>query len=394
MVTNLFKKSIEDITEEDLQVLIENSISESKHIEYKSDLRVNSESEKKEFLADISSFANASGGLILYGITEENGIPKEIKGIDLENIDKEIVRLEQIITSGIEPRMTGINFHSVKLHNFKYVLMIHIPKSWISPHRVKYDNKFYRRSTRGKYPMDIEELRIAFSFTRDIADRIRNFRIERISKILSGETPVPFIDSAKIVIHIIPVVSFNPHQLYDLKVIDSNPYMLKPVNSASLGSRKRWNFDGLLSFSTYPGYEDRACSYVQLYKNGIIEAVEGYMLDPKRRQDNLLKIHPIYEKVLIESVREYLKIQRTLNVDLPIFIYLSLLKVKGYSISYDLFLRSDFIDRENLFIPEVIIENYDVDISLALKPCFDFVWNACGEPQSFNYDENGNFKFS
>lgn len=81
----------QDITENDLQILKENSILEGKTIEYKQSLPGNSDSERKEFLADVSSFANASGGDLIYGIVEdkETGIPQDIIGIDIENVDEE-----------------------------------------------------------------------------------------------------------------------------------------------------------------------------------------------------------------------------------------------------------------------------------------------------------------
>lgn len=67
----MIQKNIDEITEEDLQALIDNSVLESKSIEYKQSLPGNSDSEKKEFLADVSSFANASGGDLIYGIIED-----------------------------------------------------------------------------------------------------------------------------------------------------------------------------------------------------------------------------------------------------------------------------------------------------------------------------------
>ncbi len=59
--------------EEDLQALVDNSVLECKTIEYKQALPSNSESGKKEFLADVSSFANASGGDLIYGVSESKG---------------------------------------------------------------------------------------------------------------------------------------------------------------------------------------------------------------------------------------------------------------------------------------------------------------------------------
>ncbi len=55
----MIPNEIDQITEDDLHALIENSISEGKTIEYKQELPNNSDSAKKEFLADVSSFANA-----------------------------------------------------------------------------------------------------------------------------------------------------------------------------------------------------------------------------------------------------------------------------------------------------------------------------------------------
>jgi predicted HTH transcriptional regulator len=64
-----------------IKSLFENKIIESRMIEYKKKLPGNSDGDKKEFLADISSFANSVGGTIFYGIKEKAGIPSEPIGI-------------------------------------------------------------------------------------------------------------------------------------------------------------------------------------------------------------------------------------------------------------------------------------------------------------------------
>jgi hypothetical protein len=52
------KKEIEVLTEATILSLKENEVAENKHLEYKSTLPGNNREDKKEFLADISSFAN------------------------------------------------------------------------------------------------------------------------------------------------------------------------------------------------------------------------------------------------------------------------------------------------------------------------------------------------
>ncbi len=88
-------KRIEDITGDDLQSLVDDVFSEWKFIEYKQTLPGCTESDKKEVLADISSFANASDGNIVYGIKEANDKPVEVCGCETSDPGAAILRLEE-----------------------------------------------------------------------------------------------------------------------------------------------------------------------------------------------------------------------------------------------------------------------------------------------------------
>jgi len=383
-------KNIEKITEEDLQGLVDNTVVERKTLEYKQALPGNTDADKKEFLADVSSFANASGGDLVYGITEDKktGIPKSLDGLDVDNPDQEILRLENMIRGGIEPRIPSVITEPIKLSNSKFALIIRVPKSWVSPHRVILGghDKFYSRSSNGKYPLDVGELRVAFNLSETTTERIRNFRLDRISKIFANETPVPFYDNAKIVLHLIPIISFNPAQNYDIREIASNPTRMPPIYSD--GGNSRYNLDGFLTHCD--DRERKSYSYVQLFRNGIIEAVEGLLLEPCEGQLTIPSI--AYEQELIKSFTVYLSLFKTLNVELPIFVFLTLLDVRGYSmgISSSYRIRKQYkIDIKNLLLPEVIIESYDVSAKDVLRPCFDSIWNACGFPRSLNYNDEG-----
>ncbi len=181
----MIAKNVDQITEEDLQGLIDNSVLQGKTIEYKQSLARNSESDRKKFLADISSFANANGGDLIYGIIEDRktGIPKVLRGLTIENVDQEISRLDSMIRDGIDPRIIGVTIKAVGLSNSRKALIIRIPKSWISPHRVTFKgyDKFYSRSANGKYPLDVGELRVAFTLSEAVTERIRRFREDRLT---------------------------------------------------------------------------------------------------------------------------------------------------------------------------------------------------------------------
>jgi hypothetical protein len=382
----LIPKDLEKIQEQDLQELVSNSVLEHKTLEYKLTLPGNTNSEKKEFLADISSFANAAGGDLVYGVLQdsETGFPKELRGLDVQNIDQEILRLDSMIRSGINPRIPTIRTQPISLSNSKTVVIVRVQKSWISPHRVTLQDhdKFYSRSTNGKYALDVTELRIAFNLSGTSAERIRSFRQDRISRIFANETPVPFKEGAKIILHLIPITAFDPSQQLDVQEIASHQQKLMPMIWSS--GKYRYNLDGFLTYSA--GNSARTHSYVQMFRNGIIEAVEGTLLE----EDQIIPASS-YEEELIKSVPGYLSVLKALNVALPVFISLTLVGVEGYSMGVDRFRRfeSTPIDREVLILPEVMIETYECKIDEVLRPIFDSIWNACGYPKSLNYDKEG-----
>jgi len=77
-------------------------------------------------------------------------------------------------------------------------------------------------------------------------------------------------------------------------------------------------------------------------------------------------------------------------------MFISLLNVKGYILAvgkYDRFYdRSFILQRDDLLLPELIIEDYPEDVSSILKPLFDSLWNAFGWQRSLHYDEEGKWK--
>src|SRR3972149_8731455 len=113
---SLFHKSIESIDELALNSLVSEKIAESRLIEYKrieGKLDLSSErqeskpfSPKVEFLLDVCQFANAEGGDLIYGIEQDrNGAASKITGFVEDNPDQLERRINDIILSGIKPRI-------------------------------------------------------------------------------------------------------------------------------------------------------------------------------------------------------------------------------------------------------------------------------------------------
>lgn len=388
----MINKHLDKIELKDFEQLLSNAVSEGKTIEYKQQLPTNADADRKEFLADISSFANVSGGDLIFGITEEKGSPKNIGGVEAENLDEEIRKYENIIRDGIEPRIIFAT-RAVNVSGKKFVFLFRVNRSWIGPHRVIYKghDKFYSRTSAGKYPLDTNELRNAFNLSQTLIERISKFKTERIVQIVSDNLPLPFCDGGKIVLHLIPLESFSPGYNIDLNPIISNPEKLMPIYHS--GYSYRINLEGNLSYSG--GRNNKSHSYVQLYRNWIIEAVEGGMLRADKEPEEARKTIPsvAYERELLESVKGYLNVLKELGVNMPIVVFLTLIGVKDYKMGLDTMRFDDSyrIDRDILQLPETIIESYDTRPEDILRPMFNLVWNACGLKESLNFDKAGNW---
>lgn len=150
----IFDKPLSNVDEDDLLALISNRTEERKTLDYKLQLPTSSDKDKKDFLADVSSFANTGGGYLIYGMVEENGVAAHLPGLEGIDPDGEILRLEQMIREGIAPRLT-ITTKPLQLRSGNFALIIHIPQSYNSPHMVTYQgaSRFYARQSNGKYQL-------------------------------------------------------------------------------------------------------------------------------------------------------------------------------------------------------------------------------------------------
>ncbi len=110
-----FAKPLHEITENDLQRLIDDQVVENRQLEYKRELPGTRNEDKKQFVRDVVSFANSAGGHIIYGIAESNGGPTQFTPISEDEIDEAKLRLENIIRTSIEPTIQGLKIDSVKL---------------------------------------------------------------------------------------------------------------------------------------------------------------------------------------------------------------------------------------------------------------------------------------
>jgi len=378
----MIDKKLDSIEEEDLQTLIANEVVEKKSLEYKSEFAIGPDKERKEFLADISSMANTIGGDIIFGIKEGmNNKPIELSGLKISNIDAEILKLENLIRDGVKPRIPRIESRAFKLKNKNFVLIVRVPKSLSSPHRVtfKAHDKFYSRSTNGKYPMDVDELRRAFLEVNSLLKEIEEFKENRIFKIYTSKTPFPLTSRTKIIMHVIPVSTFKMQAPFDLNIVRNNTVSMKPIGSG--GWDTQYNINGVLTHSN----DD---AYCQFFKNGVFEFVSTRFFKDKIHDKTYIPSKIVADQI-VSTLNQLKNLMSILDYSYPIYIFITLVGISDYwlaTASQWWMQPIPHLD-DILYLAESSIENikeFELPSSEILKPTFDSLFRAYGYPNSDN----------
>ena len=152
-------------TKADLEALHTGNVKESLQLEYKSSPAVDKKDNNKkvEMARDVSAFANADGGQIVYGMTEEDHEPA---GLD-QGIDPRVypeIWFEQVLQQHITPNLSGLRIHHVPLQNGNVAVVITIPAGTGDPHQTS-DNRYYRRHNFNRLAMEHYEVRDSFRRT-------------------------------------------------------------------------------------------------------------------------------------------------------------------------------------------------------------------------------------
>jgi hypothetical protein len=252
----------------------------------------------------------------------------------------------------------------------------------------KGDSRFYSRNNAGKYPLDVTEIRSAFALSESLPEKVRRFRDERVARIVADETPAVLDGKARTILHILPVVSLDPVFRIDLK--GSDTFRLCPIGAS--GWNSHYNFDGFLTFNSRPNTPTG--SYVQVFRNGAIEAVECYLLSQHNPGGLGLIPNVAFEEKIMDALKNYLHQEAAWGIEPPYFVMLSLVGVKNYIISTQAswFEGLHPIERDTLMLPDILVDNKQRDITVLMHPVFDALWQSSGLSQSFNYDQEGNWK--
>ena len=135
-------------------------------------------------------------------------------------------------------------------------------------------------------------------------------------------------------------------------------------------------------------------SYLQLFRNGVIETVNADTLAPYDGKLFLPSLKVLdFEQQVIRSIKDSLALYKSINMETPIYAFLTFLGIRGYILQSS---RVEWrrgpapqIDIDILSSNQLIIQDYSFNVEGELKPLFDIIWNAFGLEKSRNYDDLG-----
>lgn len=384
----LIGKSFDEINNATIDNLIAGGVGESISLEYKAELYGDREADKREFLKDISALANTQGGYLLIGIEEGAEATLCVTGRVFDS-DSTILRYENMLRTGLDPRHTSIRIKSID-HPAGKLLVFFVPRSVDRPHRVVSfnTNRFYARNSAGVYEPDTRELRNMFLSAGEYSARIRTFRAERLSYLRSEYPPLPIrFERGFMLAHIVPADFDEDAAIIDIQAVaKAEPTGFRPYDRPE--NSRRINFDGLIS----SGSDQRGASFTQLFRNGSVEIFASGLV---YQYDNTRSFFAnAFEKRVVARFLSYANSLRALGQTPPLFAVISLHGVNGALIScweQGRQQKTHPFDRDILQLPEVRLpdRNEDQAFAIAFKPAIDALWNAAGLPSSPNYSAAG-----
>ncbi len=383
----MIDKPLGSITAAELESLVKGQVVESKTLDYKADWYGGADADKKELLKDVTAFANTAGGDIVFGIAEADGIPQSpIAGLDKAKFDDEIRRMTEVLHHGLEPKTQFEFSDPIDTGDGKACLVLRVPESYLKPHRVVFrgqNGDFWFRHDRQRLTMDTDELRRQFTFAGAIEEKIRAFVSGRIAVIQSGHTPVKLENHYVFALHLIPLQSFTTRT--QINIADPElPRFLIPLGAR--GCNWRLNLDGLLTFSGDGTRPQR--TYLQLYRNGVIEAVSGDFGGV--REDGIKFVSPQYFiQYMVKQLRFYLDGLSKAGVESRIWMFVTILNAEGAPMPTRNFDPSFIIDRSRLDLPEVLIDDYRTPTKTLVRPIFDMLWQSAGYERCPYYLDDG-----
>ena len=396
-----FGKPPSEINAADIRRLVDEAQPESRILEFKE--ATYPRDKRDDFLADVSAFANTAGGFLVIGVKCDKGVPVDAPGIPVEAVDGAWLQMLNWMRDCLDPRLDGVLRQDVEIGNGKRVLVFGIAKSWNQPHMIKSSGRFYVRTNAGNEPCDCGQIRSLVLQGSDVLRRIREWRAERISSILSGHGPesLDAMDEGKgaapiVSLHLAPLDSFSGDAAVDFAA--TRPERLSPM-AWNGGNGDRYCFEGMLwdSLETVRPGERRCVGYTLLFRDGRIESASTAVIramDVSGVGSRLLYGYRL-ENCVLTFLGEAMSFCRKIGLAAPLVVTVEILRAKEYAVissPEEIHHTVRPIGRDVLALPETVVRDLSESPAAFMRPVFDALWNSSGWSGSPNFNVDGTWR--
>lgn len=397
MATRIALIKVGQVTQADLQELVDDQVREGLRLEYKQELPGKGDDAMKEFLKDVTGLANAEGGDLLFGIEEGRddlrGVAVSITGLDPElGEDEQIRRLENSLANNVDPPIHGVRPVAIRLANGRWVLHLRVPRSLDIPHMVNRagHRQFWVRHSASAAPMTASEVRGAVLRSRDLQERVDRWRHQRVDHLEAGEGIGRWSSRGRLYVHVVPLAWEGR--------LDVATASFKQQLSVNLEHRylneMRLNFDGYVQSSI--GHDGSTAARVQWFADGRVEVAVSGLVTPSRLPDFLED--PLFDglladKWIVSAVEGAVRTLRALEVDYPLLVGVTVADVDGAWLHdakrVPRYRELPTFDRGRLPLPALLVTEDVANHWSFLKATLDHVWRAAGHQWSYSFDQQG-----
>lgn len=202
-------QQVVSMTEESFRAFLELAVPEGLYLDYKAGLVLDKDA-KREFLKDVTAFANAAGGHLIFGVKEPaEALSVEDRLVGLDDGDTLRQALECLASASVDPRIPGLQIVPIKFASGKSYLIIHVPPSLSRPHMVNFEKHrtFYVRHSESSFPMTTHEVREAVLTSASAVASARSFverRLAEVRQTIGDQQPAFFLQAMPLITPEIP----------------------------------------------------------------------------------------------------------------------------------------------------------------------------------------------
>ncbi len=223
----MIDRPLEAIAYADIEALVRADRSEGRTLDFKVALSNGDHKGTRDFLADVTAFANTDGGDIIVGVAEDgNGTAAAIVGIAREGLDEKLRGLEDQLRTLVDPRIPDFRTQLVDCPDGKVIIIMRVGASLVAPHRVAFErsSRFFRRASRANFEMSTAEIRQAFAAAADMPQKLRDLHHRAVAATDGTDMPVRLLDRPAAILTIAPLSVLREQ----LKILVTRDFALFP----------------------------------------------------------------------------------------------------------------------------------------------------------------------